>query len=103
MVIAAPGASVELAWPGVEPGVLPHRLRRAGGAPGNQPATPTEDRRPGKIHRCLNSRGEIDASDRPGAGATSNWQIIQTGDFNGDGYSDILWRDVSSGMVAMRL
>jgi hypothetical protein len=28
---------------------------------------------------------------------TSNWHIIETGDFNGDGKSDILWRDMSVG------
>jgi len=31
-----------------------------------------------------------------------NWQIAQTGDFNDDGKSDVLWRDSNSG-VAMWL
>ena len=26
---------------------------------------------------------------------TTNWPIVETGDFNGDGMSDILWRDTS--------
>jgi hypothetical protein len=33
----------------------------------------------------------------------TNWQIVGTGDFNGDGRSDILWRDSNSGGVAMWL
>ena len=32
----------------------------------------------------------------------SNWTIVGTGDFNGDGKSDILWRD-TSGTVAIWL
>jgi hypothetical protein len=28
------------------------------------------------------------------------WSVAETGDFNGDGYSDILWRD-SSGDIAI--
>ena len=27
----------------------------------------------------------------------TNWQIAETGDFNGDAKSDILWRDMSMG------
>jgi hypothetical protein len=30
---------------------------------------------------------------------TSNWQVIATGDFNGDGRSDILWRNTDNGNV----
>jgi hypothetical protein len=30
----------------------------------------------------------------------ANWSIAETGDFNGDGYSDILWRD-TAGDVAI--
>jgi len=30
----------------------------------------------------------------------TNWSIVETGDFNGDGKSDILWRD-TSGNTAM--
>jgi len=33
----------------------------------------------------------------------NNWQIPETGDFNGDGMSDILWRDNNGGGVAMSL
>jgi hypothetical protein len=29
-----------------------------------------------------------------------NWSIVETGDFNGDFMSDILWRDSSTGTVA---
>lgn len=35
-----------------------------------------------------------------GTGAADNsWQIVGTGDFNGDGISDILWRNTTSGYV----
>jgi hypothetical protein len=30
---------------------------------------------------------------------TSNWQVIATGDFNGDGRDDILWRNTTNGNV----
>jgi len=32
-----------------------------------------------------------------------NWQIVQTGDFNADGKSDLLWRDTNTGTVAVWL
>ena len=32
--------------------------------------------------------------------APTSWSIVETGDFNGDGKSDILWQD-TSGNVAM--
>jgi hypothetical protein len=31
----------------------------------------------------------------------SNWMVAETGDFNGDGKSDILYRDTSAGNIAM--
>lgn len=42
---------------------------------------------------------QIHASVFNGAAAT-NWQIVETGDFNGDAASDIIWRD-ASGQVAI--
>ena len=33
----------------------------------------------------------------------SNWSIVLTSDFNGDGKSDILWRDSTTGVVAIWL
>jgi hypothetical protein len=46
------------------------------------------------------------ASIRSGTGiatAPLNWQIAGTGDFDGDGQTDILWRDPNSGGVALWL
>jgi hypothetical protein len=49
----------------------------------------------------LNSSGGIQSSAAVGTVSTaSTWQIAQTGDYNGDGYSDLLWTD-SSGNVAI--
>jgi hypothetical protein len=31
----------------------------------------------------------------------SNWSIVETGDFDGDGKSDILWRDSNTGTVTI--
>ena len=31
---------------------------------------------------------------------TTDWQIVGTGDFNGDGISDILWRNTNSGQLS---
>ncbi len=36
----------------------------------------------------------------PSTVANQNWQIVGTGDFNSDGYVDILWRNVLTGEVA---
>jgi len=33
----------------------------------------------------------------------ANWHIIETGDFNDDGKSDLLWHDGNSGTVAIWL
>jgi hypothetical protein len=42
-----------------------------------------------------------DPACRGGVGVVPlNWSIVETGDFNGDFMSDILWRDSSSGTVA---
>jgi enoyl-CoA hydratase/carnithine racemase len=30
----------------------------------------------------------------------ANWQVVEIGDFNGDGSSDILWRDGGTGATA---
>jgi hypothetical protein len=49
----------------------------------------------------LNSNGGIQSSAVVATVATaSTWQIAQTGDYNGDSYSDLLWKD-SSGNVAI--
>jgi hypothetical protein len=33
----------------------------------------------------------------------TNWQLVEIGDFNGDGKADVLWRDPSNGNDAMWL
>ena len=33
--------------------------------------------------------------------ADQNWKVVGTGDFNGDGKSDILWRNTSTGENAI--
>jgi hypothetical protein len=33
--------------------------------------------------------------------ADTNWEIVGTGDFNGDGKTDILWRHYSTGQNAV--
>jgi hypothetical protein len=30
-----------------------------------------------------------------------NWSVAETGDFNGDGFSDILWRDNNAGATTI--
>ncbi|MGL5066047.1 MAG: FG-GAP repeat domain-containing protein, partial [Microcoleus sp.] len=37
----------------------------------------------------------------PIVSATTNWQVQGTGDFNGDGTTDIFWRDSSNGSHSM--
>ena len=29
----------------------------------------------------------------------NNWQVVSTGDYNGDGIDDILWRDTNTGQT----
>ena len=31
----------------------------------------------------------------------TNWVIVETGDFDGDGEADLLWRDATTGAVAI--
>jgi serralysin len=46
----------------------------------------------------LNSNGTVASGVSVGAVPTA-WSIVETGDFNGDGKSDILWRDTSGNVV----
>ncbi len=39
----------------------------------------------------------------PGIVSGMKWKIVSTGDFNGDGKSDILWRHSSTGKVIIWL
>jgi hypothetical protein len=39
----------------------------------------------------------------PSTSVPNNWQIAQTGDYNDDGMSDVLWRDTTSGNVVVQL
>ena len=34
-----------------------------------------------------------------GPGCSSSWQVVGVGDFNGDGYADVLWFNASSGAL----
>jgi hypothetical protein len=34
---------------------------------------------------------------------SSNWQIAGAGDFDGDGYTDILWRNTANGLESLWL
>ncbi len=42
----------------------------------------------------LNNNGQVTSSAFV-ANVATTWSIAETGDFNGDGKSDILWRDTS--------
>jgi hypothetical protein len=46
-------------------------------------------------------RGHVEATSLAVGSVPTNWQIVGTGDFNGDSKSDILWRDTNSGGVAI--
>jgi len=39
----------------------------------------------------------------PAVAAASGWQVVGTGDFNGDGHADVLWRNTSTGDNAIWL
>jgi hypothetical protein len=36
-------------------------------------------------------------------GADANWYVTHTGDYNGDGKADLLWRHLSDGSISMWL
>jgi hypothetical protein len=42
----------------------------------------------GTTPNSLNTRSSADLGNMP-----RNWSIVQTGDYNGDGFADILWED----------
>jgi hypothetical protein len=50
----------------------------------------------------MNGAGAITSISLIGQGVdTTNWEVVGTGDFNNDGNTDILWRDVTTGQVAV--
>ena len=49
----------------------------------------------GTTPNSLNIRSSADLSNVP-----LNWSIVQTGDYNGDGFSDILWEDNTGNLKA---
>ena len=51
----------------------------------------------------LSSSVSIQSYVYPQRGVTSNWSIQTTGDFNGDGVTDVAWRDSSTGNIALWL
>ena len=49
----------------------------------------------GTTPKSFNIRSPADPSNVP-----LNWSIVQTGDYNGDGFSDILWEDNTGNLKA---
>jgi hypothetical protein len=56
----------------------------------------------GVASRLINSNGKLKSTAGLGSVAT-DWAIAQTGDFNGDGFADLLWHDTAGGGVALWL
>ena len=56
-----------------------------------------QQRRRRHLERCRNNGSGVPV----GAVADLNWKVAGAGDFNGDGKSDILWRNASSGADAI--
>ena len=46
----------------------------------------------------MNDVSIAETTQRP---ANAIWTIVGTGDFNGDGFSDILWRNVNSDIISV--
>src|SRR5262249_30877202 len=51
----------------------------------------------------LNGTTVLPTSGSPGSAAPDQWFFDETGDFNGDGVSDILWRNRMNGQVVLWL
>ena len=54
----------------------------------------------GDVAIWLMSKGAFSSGIDPGA-LPLNWQVAGTGDFNGDGTGDILWRNTANGELAI--